>query len=145
MGKFDQGFEARATGDDFAVTERPVIAAACPGAGRANIGSPDDDRHVVGQGRPGKLGDAAMDRRSGGATAETVAMMDKDRTSHGRVEARTCRQFNPGQSWESRSLVTQGFHRFHLGGATGGKTASQSRDSDDGQDGDRHRNGVVRR
>jgi len=53
MGELDDGGDAGGGGDHFAIAERPVIAAACSGAGGADDRAPKDDEDVPGEDEPG--------------------------------------------------------------------------------------------
>ena len=55
MREFDHCLGLRCRRDEFAVAERPVIAASCSGSACANVGAPDDDGDVVGNDEPRKV------------------------------------------------------------------------------------------
>src|SRR5271163_3603507 len=53
MGEFDQGRNLWRGGDDFAIAERPMIAAASAGAGGAHDRTPENDGDVPAHNEPG--------------------------------------------------------------------------------------------
>ena len=54
MRELDRHFYVRCLGEDLPVTQGPVPAAACPGAGGAHISPPQDDNQNPAEHSPGK-------------------------------------------------------------------------------------------
>src|SRR6266581_1535817 len=52
--EFDHRLGLRCRGKEFAVAQRPVTAATCPGSSCAHVGAPDDDGDVVRNDEPRK-------------------------------------------------------------------------------------------